>query len=1094
MQTKKSYFWWQEHGSGWIDEINNRKNYQVYYYIQELLLMDYFQSSKFSKILEFGCGFGRHLRYLREIPGLEVFGYDQSESMVNSIKTWTDFEWFEKHIKVGQPNSILPYEDKSFDVSFATSVLIHIPPEDLLKIIEELVRVSQHQILHQEPASNYKVISDAHDGCWNHDIVEIYRSIGYECEILEPAMESQRIYRIILEPNASIPYTPSSLFLRKLFEIERCIQPTITALTIEKNELTQQRDELVKQKDELTKQNDELLKVSDILYQKNNELVQKCNDLLSNCDRLTLHNDYLSTEVHKLSSFNNSLNTEFNEIKNSRTWRLIVKIKSVSFLKLLGGMVLTILYFFRRKNFIDSVKLVNNSVDVNNTTLPKVSHESSESALTLNTEKNNKLKYIYKKDKQLFRYYDKEPISVIIICHNKSQELPHVIQAIAKNTTRPDLIVLCDDGSTDNSVDVFNECCESNNLAYKVIQYPCNNKPFRLNSLRNSGVSACPNGLVIILDADHVPARTHIEAHVNLHLSNTTPVLSTGPRLEYANADCSGSVNFLWGHEPITMMQPSKNDPVPSWQGVLVSNMGIAKEAIINLGGFDTIYDGNYGYDDVDFTYRAWHAGYFFASSFEAYVIHIPHPPSLGQRNGQINKRKFEEKYLISHQNSVTVERMTRAPWHKYVNYIRTKYLVFPIFEIAPVTKGGIGQYILSVIQELQQYEYIPLLIIYNLSEGDTNKGKHYFASSNMKCRIHHVNEYSNIKLSSEDIYNLEKTSLAVKQCLEKVVVQNDIIGVEWCDFAGIGFKVFQDRQCNPHSVFKRIPMWIHLHGTREIVDLTDRYPVSLKSGDGYVLSNYAERLSLDMADAWKSPSQAVANWYNRYYSICNRVVLSPLPYRKLSEPNSHIQDAQFHYPLKLLCPGRIQYLKGTDIIVLACLKVCEKFKNKFHATFAGFDTPTANPKYSSSLDEVKSFIPEELAPHFSFTGKFSADQYLQTAQKSHLAIFASRCETFCLAAHELNWLGIPLILPDIPAFEDHFIHGTNCYKFDGTPEGLALLLEQILINPDLLHKITTQPVENFDVTIFHKLINIQPNLKDITNYSLFNRLQYIRS
>lgn len=1093
MQTKKSYFWWQEHGSEWIDEINNRKNSQVYYHIQELLLMDYFQSSKFSKILEFGCGFGRHLKYLREIPGLEVFGYDQSESMVNRIKTWADSDWFEKHIKVGQPNSKLPYEDQSFDIVFTTSVLIHIPPEDLLEIVKELVRVSRYQILHQEPAPNYKVISDAHDGCWNHDIVKIYRSIGYECEILESAVECQRIYRVILESNASIPYTPPSLFLQKLFDLEKCIQPTIDTLAIEKNGLAKQNDELIKQKDKLTKQNDELLEVRDTLYQKNSELVQKCNDLLSNCDRQTLHNDYLATEVHKLSSFNNSLNTELDEIKSSRTWRLIVKLKRVSFLNFLGQLLLTILYFFSKKKFISSFKLVKNSVSDNNTRHSQFNQESSVLELKLNTEKNNKSNYSYKNN-PLFKYYEEEPISVIIICHNKSQELPYVIQAIAKNTIRPDLIVLCDDGSTDNSVNVFNECCQSNNLAYKVIQYPSNNKPFRLNSLRNSGVSACPNGLVIILDADHVPARTHIEAHVNLHLSNSTPVLSTGPRLEYANADCSGPVNFLWGHEPITMMQASKKDPVPSWQGVLVSNMGMPKEAIINLGGFDSIYDGNYGYDDVDFTYRAWQAGYFFASSFEAYVIHIPHPPSLGQRNGQINKKKFEEKYLISHQNSVTVERMTRAPWHKYINYIRTKYLVFPIFEIAPVTKGGIGQYILSVIKKLQQYEYIPLLIIYNLSEEDTNKAKHYFASSNLKCRIHHVNEFSNIKLSTEDIYNLEKTSLVVKECLEKVVVQHDIVGVEWCDFAGMGFKVFQDRQCNPHSVFKRIPMWVHLHGTREIVDLTDRYPVSLKSGDGYVLSNYAERLSLDMADAWKSPSQAVANWYNRYYSISNKVVLSPLPYRKLSEPNSHIQDTHFHHPLKLLCPGRIQYLKGTDIIVLACLRICEKFKNKFHATFAGFDTPTANPKYTSSLDEVKSFIPEDLATHFSFTGKFSPEQYLQIAKQSNLAIFASRCETFCLAAHELNWLGIPLILPDIPAFEDHFIHGTNCYKFDGTPEGLALLLEQILINPDLLHKITTQPVEDFDVTIFYQLINIPPNLKDNTNYSLFNRLQYVRS
>ena len=67
MLNSSSYSWWQENGFGWIEEINYRKSRQVYYHIQELVLLDYLLNSDFHRILEFGCGFGRHLKYLKEI-------------------------------------------------------------------------------------------------------------------------------------------------------------------------------------------------------------------------------------------------------------------------------------------------------------------------------------------------------------------------------------------------------------------------------------------------------------------------------------------------------------------------------------------------------------------------------------------------------------------------------------------------------------------------------------------------------------------------------------------------------------------------------------------------------------------------------------------------------------------------------------------------------------------------------------------------------------------------------------------------------------------------------------------------------------------
>ena len=273
--------------------------------------------------------------------------------------------------------------------------------------------------------------------------------------------------------------------------------------------------------------------------------------------------------------------------------------------------------------------------------------------------------YDFEKAKLLPRYQIGQPVSVVLICRNKADCLSYVISALACNTRRPDLVVLSDDASTDDSPRIFAELCTQHDLAYEVASHSSEGPPFRLNTLRNDGIAACEEGLVIILDADHVPARTHIEAHLELHVENQYGVLSTGPRLEYANPDCSGPINFMWGHEPFSMFQVSATEPVPTWTAVLASNIGMVKRAILELGGFDPIYDGNYGFDDVDFTYRAWTKGYFFAASFEAHVIHIPHP-SFKNRNGDINRRKFQQKYNFALTYPSMINSLVRSSWHDY--------------------------------------------------------------------------------------------------------------------------------------------------------------------------------------------------------------------------------------------------------------------------------------------------------------------------------------------------------------------------------------------------------------------------------------------
>jgi glycosyltransferase involved in cell wall biosynthesis len=255
--------------------------------------------------------------------------------------------------------------------------------------------------------------------------------------------------------------------------------------------------------------------------------------------------------------------------------------------------------------------------------------------------------------------------------------LPLVVSALAQNTRRPDLVILCDDASTDASAAVFTTLCSEAALPNKTVNLPDDGAHWRLNTLRNLGIEASLDGLVILMDADVVPARTCLESHSQLHHQHPAKCLSTGPRLEYAYPDGSGPINFMWGHEAIGLLPSSKpTDPqFPTWQTVSMANCGFQRQAALELGGFDSRYDGHYGYDDLDFTWRAQQAGFVFAASWEAHVIHLPHGSGTVERDITHNQQKFQSIHGSLPQQPLELTLTGRPAWNEYYQLIRNRQI-----------------------------------------------------------------------------------------------------------------------------------------------------------------------------------------------------------------------------------------------------------------------------------------------------------------------------------------------------------------------------------------------------------------------------------
>lgn len=205
--------WWQEHGGEeWCAEITRRRHERPLYHLQEMFLSRYFRAfGRPARVLEFGCGFGRHLDYLRRNRKLELYGCDQSERMLHTARELLGDESWAGRLALTSPRQPLPYPDKWFDVSYTVSVLLHVPPEALEAALSELVRVTRHSILHIESnvSAEERLLTEVHDGCWSHNLSYAYHKAGATCVVLPKHFLEEDIYRATvmadpaLEPEVS---------------------------------------------------------------------------------------------------------------------------------------------------------------------------------------------------------------------------------------------------------------------------------------------------------------------------------------------------------------------------------------------------------------------------------------------------------------------------------------------------------------------------------------------------------------------------------------------------------------------------------------------------------------------------------------------------------------------------------------------------------------------------------------------------------------------------------------------------------------------------------------------------------------------------
>jgi glycosyltransferase involved in cell wall biosynthesis len=225
-------------------------------------------------------------------------------------------------------------------------------------------------------------------------------------------------------------------------------------------------------------------------------------------------------------------------------------------------------------------------------------------------------------------------VSLIITTYNNSAALLLVLQSVEKQSTKPSDVIIADDGSNDDTIELIKNFQLTSFL--NIIHSWQKDKGFRAATSRNKAIAKSDSDYLILIDGDMILHPQFIQDHIKNaergYFIQGTRVILTEAATKYAIKKMSIIFSFFslgiknrknMIHSDFLSKLFSKKKKYLS--RIKSCNMGLYKDDYVNINGFNNDFEG-WGREDSEFAARLLNNGIIRKNlRFNAIQFHLWH-------------------------------------------------------------------------------------------------------------------------------------------------------------------------------------------------------------------------------------------------------------------------------------------------------------------------------------------------------------------------------------------------------------------------------------------------------------------------------------
>lgn len=373
--------------------------------------------------------------------------------------------------------------------------------------------------------------------------------------------------------------------------------------------------------------------------------------------------------------------------------------------------------------------------------------------------------------------------------------------------------------------------------------------------------------------------------------------------------------------------------------------------------------------------------------------------------------------------------------------------------ELAPYTWGGCGTLLRSLAQQLLAQGHAVVFLLDVPVEAFTAFDQNSFIRPDL-VKAYHMPPLCD-DLPQERPGSVGRyTTLARRyhHALSKLSAGEHFDFMEFTDYSGAAAFALAAKIARGTYSQSRIGVRMH-NPASSLLALEPHDPLAVEKP----LLRGLERQAVDLAEtvlintpgyfsSWESPA---------FRLLSGEPVTSPPPLLPLPSRTAGRDEAE-----AILFFGRLNAFKGVDVFLDAALAFMRRNPaSTARFLLAGHDSVQPPAGEGSYADSLRARIPRSLAHRFVFLGSIGLDDLLLRLPEVRFAVFPSRLESFCYAAHEVRATATPIIVNDIPAFRDAFVDAESALFFDGSATDLVHGMERLWNDKALADKLAQAPL-----------------------------------